>query len=94
MAKRIWKFPIGITDVQKVRAPLGAQFFEAQMQNERLCLWAIVDEDNAPIDYVIFVLGTGNPIPDTLDTFSLAHIGTVFDRQFVWHVFVRDRNAM
>jgi len=89
--KTIWKFPLEIVDAQYVKAPMGARFFKAEIQNDRLCLWGFVDPDQTTFDHAIYIFGTGRPIPDRMGIETLRHIGTVFDGPFVWHVFVRDR---
>lgn len=84
--KRIFKYPIEITDEQKIDMPQGAQILSAQMQNDKLCLWAAVDDNFTSAPIVIRVLGTGHPVPDIE---GLRYIGTAQDQRLglVWHVF-------
>ena len=64
MKRRIWKYPLEITDTQNLMMPEGAEILAAQMQGDTLCLWALVNPDAPKQRREIEVLGTGNPAPD------------------------------
>lgn len=82
--KTIHKYPIQLTDAQWVKMPAQAEILSVGMQNGVMCLWAIVDPVfNTRDDKYICIVGTGNPFDGVYKKF----IGTVFDRDFVWHVF-------
>lgn len=82
--KTIYKYPIQLVDMQFVEMPANAEIISTAMQGGVLCLWAMVDSShNVNDSKAIAVVGTGNPFPDDVKKF----IGTVFDRNFVWHVF-------
>jgi hypothetical protein len=58
----IYKFPLVVTDYQKVYFPKNARILSAQVQNSVLCIWAICDaktEEKEEREFEIF--GTGNP---------------------------------
>lgn len=75
MKKTIWKFPLEITDIQKVNMPDKAEILTVQMQNGIPCLWALVDPDEALFDErEIEIFGTGNHI--------------VYDNNIVWHKYI------
>ncbi len=83
---KIYKYPLALTDRQTVRVPLGALVLSVAEQAGRLCLWAVVDADEKETEErVIFVVGTGNPLPEDFGAF----VGTVVtaDGALVWHVF-------
>lgn len=84
--KRIYKYPIEITDVQNVMLPFGAEILCVQFQQEQLCLWAIVN-DNTPEPRTIYIFGTGHDMDDT----PRRYIGTVQQHggALIWHVFER-----
>jgi hypothetical protein len=92
--KTIWKFPLEITDRQIVEMPHECAPLTVQMQNDRLCLWAIADPDKSPTGHPVIIVETGNPFPEEADGF--AYIGSVQKvawggsdyRIFSWHVFV------
>lgn len=83
--KTIWKFPLEVTDEQVVTVPMISKFLCVQVQNERPCLWALVDPKSRMIGVQVCVYGTGNPVPDNpgnyVGTFQLA------DGALVFHVF-------
>lgn len=84
----IYKYPIEITDTQKVELPLGAEILTAQMQGENLCLWAKVDEFYTGMEErTIEVFGTGHAMSDN----ARRYIGTtqMHGGELIWHVFER-----
>lgn len=83
----IYKYPIEVTDFQKVKLPLNAKILTAQTQNGFLCLWAQVEEKNTTIEErSIEIFGTGHPMTDTLNR---KYISTVQMKggSLVFHVF-------
>lgn len=86
MKKSIWKFPLKITDYQKVSMPIGARVLSAQIQNGILCIWAIVDESVEKEEFEFEIFGTGNPYIEKRNHF---YIGTfqLMDGKFVGHLF-------
>lgn len=85
MKRKIYKFPLKITDTQTVEMPPSAKILTAQMQNGNLCLWALVDAEPEleKQPRVIEIIGTGNPFPERLRRY----ISTVQISAEVWHVF-------
>lgn len=81
--KRIFKYPIQITDRETIEMPGGAKILSAQVQGNTICLWAEVDTEMVPQPRTIAVYGTGNPMPEDPGLF----IGTVQTPPFVWHVY-------
>lgn len=63
MSTVIWKWPLAVTDVQKISVPKGAQILTAQVQGDTLSVWALGDTDVETEERLIRVIGTGNPIP-------------------------------
>lgn len=83
--KTIWKFTLERTDKQYVdRMPATAKVIHVGMQDGKITLWAIVNPNDVTLPRCYRIVGTGNPFPDAD---KWAHIGTVFDGPFVWHVF-------
>ena len=62
MKKTIWKFELETTDKQTLKMPVGAKILTVQTQNEKPCLWALVDPNAEKEDRFIEVFGTGHPI--------------------------------
>lgn len=84
---RIYKYPLEITDEQCLWIPMRSKMISAQMQNGKLCLWAIVNPDAPPMcGHIIRIFGTGHEIvPD--GEREMEFIDTVQDGELVWHVF-------
>lgn len=83
MPQTIWKFPLELTDVNRVTMPAQSHILHVGMQGETLCLWALVAPEASKVTRVIAIRGTGHPC----NIEHTRHVGSVFDRQFVWHVF-------
>ncbi len=82
----IWKYPLEITDINKIQMPKGAEILCIQMQDTTPCLWAKVDSAEKEMQpRIIETCGTGNRIN------SLVHnyIGTyqLSSSALVFHVF-------
>lgn len=80
---RIWKFPLEVTDSQRVGMPPGAKLLTVQMQGPTPCLWALVDETIPHrVTRAIAIYGTGNSMPDEpgeyIATFQMAAGALVF----------------
>ncbi len=95
MSQAVWKYTIELKDVQRLNVPIGTKFLSAQMQEEQLCLWTLVDLNQQHLieeTVLIYVIGTGNNIPINSmhpRLSELDFIDTVqqFDSKAVWHVF-------
>ncbi len=78
----VYKFTIDeITDLVKIRMPVGANICHVEAQNGIPCIWAIVDQ-KAPFEERTFhIHGTGHLL-------RAEHwVGTVQIPPFVWHIF-------
>ena len=85
---KIFKYPLEVTDTQKLALPAHSEILTVQNQNEQICIWAFVNEEYPQTDVrKIRIIGTGNPVPKE-DTF-FKYIGTVqmMEGKLVWHVF-------
>ena len=86
--RTVWKFQLEMTGVQKVAMPAGAEILSAAIQppTRTLCLWALVDDDEAELETrSVYIVGTGTPMPAGVG--SADFIGTVLDPPYVWHLF-------
>lgn len=87
--QKIWKYPLAITDVQRLSMPERAEILSVADQDGTLCLWAMVDTHALREEVrTIEIIGTGNPI-STPTGYARLFIGTAVMRPFVWHVFER-----
>lgn len=82
--KTIWKYTLDRVDLRWLEMPVGAKILHVAMQNGEVTIWAVVLPNAEREKRAFRVVGTGNPFPDAD---KWAHIGTVFDGPFVWHVF-------
>jgi hypothetical protein len=87
----IYKYPLIITDKQIIKVQQGAVplYVEFDGQNQ-LCLWCQVESNKSKENCTIYIVGTGNEMPDT----ECEYIGSVKDTYtnkfgtFIWHVFI------
>ena len=81
----VYKYPLteAVNGVQTFR---GARFLHADNQRERITVWAEVDERADPCVRVLFVVGTGDEVPNFGE-----YLGTVLvdDGAFVFHIYVQ-----
>lgn len=86
MKKVVYRYKLQITKViQEVVLPLGAQILCIKMQNDELCMWALVDPDQTYNEVVkIRCAGTGHEITEDVE-----YIDTVvlLDGELVFHFF-------
>jgi hypothetical protein len=87
----IWKFPVSVRGgvVEVLNIPTGARPLSAALQDDAICLWALVDPSANKEDRRVLVVGTGwMEFSKTLDYFDF--VDTVLDlrRGLVWHIFV------
>ena len=81
----IHKYPIAITDQQLVHFPDGAQLLHVGPDpSGTICVWALVDTLSFPTGVMIYMVGTGH---NAGHLHGKAHLGTVLNGPFVWHVF-------
>ncbi len=76
----IYKYPLEIVSGQAIELPFGAEILDAQIQNDQLCIWALIDMDiEAPAVTRHFVIyGTGKRV-----ALPGAYIATVQHNHFV-----------
>ena len=97
--RTIWKFPLEITDVQRISMPVDADVISVVNQNNQIVLYAIVDDTAPRENREVRIFGTGNEftLPESWKiTQEYKFIGTVTTSMddlpfgdFVWHVFVK-----
>lgn len=82
--KKVFKYQVDQHAIIKVSMPYGAKPLHFAMQNNRLCLWALVTPENTPHEYEFRMAGTGHPVDDCGEL-----INTLFLREgtFVFHFF-------
>lgn len=90
--RTVWKYKFDLkrmasetTDRQTFEMPSGSYPLYVNIQNDDLCLWVQVKEDNPIVKRTFCIVGTGRKIPD--DVHVSKYIGTVLQDIFVWHIF-------
>ena len=81
--KTIYKYVLSLVENPALDMPRGARVLDVQIQNNEICLWAIVESTEKLETRKFFIAGTGNPVPQGAGDY----IGTVQQDRFVWHVF-------
>jgi hypothetical protein len=84
--KKIFKYQLSVAFMQTVTMPAGAQILTIQVQGKTIQLWALVSEDEHPVDRKIECHGTGHPIKNPNDLTYIASVQTD-GGQFIWHFF-------
>lgn len=81
----VWKYEFAVGDEVTIEMRAGARILAVGCQRPRhICIWALVEPIAPSVRRRLAVRGTGQPIPaEQLGNY----IGTVFDQNFVWHVF-------
>jgi hypothetical protein len=83
---QIWKYLLAIVDQQMLDLPFGARILTVQAQQDKLCLWALVDEmENLLEPHQLAIYGTGPPLPVQPGIY-IATVQTLGGRG-IWHVF-------
>ena len=80
----IHKFILDHDDVQRITIQESAIPLHVGLDpNGTACIWFKVQTDQALIQRRVFMVGTGNPMPDL----NLIHVGSFTEGHFVWHIF-------
>ncbi len=81
--RAIWKFTLKVAGRQGVSVPRDAVPLSAQMQDDTLCVWCLVDPKAKSETVTVAIVGTGHAFDPT----GWEFVGTVQQGAFVWHVF-------
>jgi len=90
MSKRIYKYPIPVSDEQIIRLPFGYRIISVQVQGLIPTIWAIVDDEQPMmVDVKVKTFVTGQELPDH---HFLNYHGTyqLQGGNLVYHVFTDD----
>jgi hypothetical protein len=88
--KTIYKYALQLVDEQEVELPKWCTPLSAQMQNNEIQMWALVDKSQPLVKATVKIFGTGEAIPDNFYVGREHHtyLGTAQHGSFVWHVFI------
>lgn len=66
--KTVYKYPLAIDDYQKLTLPINAKLLCIKEQNEKLCLWALINKEETCTEQItIRCVGTGFPIKESVE---------------------------
>ena len=89
--EKIYKYELEITNLQSVSMPIGANVISANVQNGKLCIWALVDTRNSDKNKSIAVAGTGYEIDFTVSDYDFYFVDTVMMSDIlVLHVYAHN----
>jgi hypothetical protein len=82
--RSVWKFEIPVQDEFTVEMPMLATVVHVAAQNDKPCMWALVNPANERVERTFYVHATGHPVRP-----ELVHLGTfiLFGGTFVGHLF-------
>jgi hypothetical protein len=82
--RTIHKFILNVTDFQRLGPCGGAKPLWVEIDPAgKPCIWFEINTDVGPKELDIYIVGTGNPIPDEAQTY----LGSFKQERFVWHVY-------
>lgn len=83
---KVYKFPLEISDEQKVLMPECAKVLTVQVQKGKPCIWAECNPDEKQVLRTFLIRGTGHSIDDEIEK---EYIGTIqmCEGSIVFHVF-------
>lgn len=83
--RRIYKYPFEVTDKTYIQLPRDHSLLKVGLDaSDMLCFWALVETENPLETVTIYVVGTGNPLPDE----SAVYYDSVSQGVFIWHIFI------
>jgi len=89
LIKKIYKYPLLVTDKQTIQMPVGAEILTVQIQNNRPMIWVLFPDPYLATEKRTFrVIGAGHAIIDQ----QLKYIATfqLLGGELVFHVFETD----
>ena len=88
MKQRVLKYAINNHGQSKINLPVAATICKVAYQGDCLCIWAVMPLHPALNEFRTFtVFGTGHEFGDDAHDIVHCHLETVFEGQFVWHIF-------
>lgn len=84
--RAIHKFPLKVTDYQKIQLNKEAELLSVQVQKNIPCLWALVEPNNPTTEITIRIIGTGHPIEED-EKLSFINTIQLLDGTLIFHVF-------
>lgn len=92
MSQSVWKFPLQVADEQIIEVPLGAKPLNAEMQNDELCLWMLVNPAVEKVTKKVHIHGTGHKVSDFVTVGDYVDSFMMLNGSLVFHVFVTENH--
>jgi hypothetical protein len=82
MARVIWKYNFEIKSYNNIEVPSGGRVLHTGLDPDgNLAIWIDVDPLNIKRPMVVYVVGTGDEVPNKI------YAGSIVQGPFVWHIF-------
>lgn len=88
----ILKYPLNIAVEQTIHVPTGAYILSVEVQNDKLCMWALCEDaafrQTKPVEVMMIMTGMPGVPEDILTTHHFMGTKLLSNGGFVAHVFV------
>ena len=91
MNRVVWKFPVGLQSATSIELLALARVVLAGLDPATggPAIWVELDPEAPRANRRFLIYGTGQPIEGDGGYPSDIHVGSIIDRDFVWHVYER-----
>ncbi len=87
---KVYKYPVRVNTVETIDLPLGAKPLSIAFQYDKVYIYALVKpEEQKTVSVQVIVAGTGEPLPEDIDTFTYLNTIQMFDQQWNLHGFYK-----
>ena len=83
----IWKYELPVEDEVTIELPISNRILCIQIQNGKPYIWVWVATKAVLRPHKFYVVGTGNPMPEGIDTYIGTFQLNESSEGFVFHVF-------
>ena len=87
--KTVYKYVLPVEDEVRISMPAFAEVLSVGVQNNAVCVWALVDPSVPSLHKTFRITGTGHPIEDP-DKWSFVGTVQLYGESLVFHVFQLD----
>lgn len=84
MGMVIFKYQLDLVPEQIIKVGFPFKYLTMQWQRDRLCVWALCNENGSGSNRKIIMRGTGHSFEGAVKE---DYIGTIQEGVFVWHFF-------
>lgn len=91
--RTIYKYILSIEDTQKIEIPFDSLILSAKIQNNIICIWAVVDTDNPIIERKVVICGTGHRF-EYKEPLKFIDTVLLHNDKIVFHIFIEEENGL